>query len=260
VGILFGFAPWIVYWLLVGNVPFHTAVLVALVTALAAFAVGRLTGSPGRTLETGSAVAFVVLTVLTFTASEDFMHEWIQSLSSLLVFLVALGSVLAGRPFVREYAVATVPPDIAETELFKTITARLTWIWVAAFGGMAVSSAIPPIVQPEATLLDERTPLSFICYWVVPMSLLALAALATRVLPDRMVARADEIVRQTTFVAPEEATIDELYYLAREHALREVGPGKEPYEIKVGAKGTPLVGDDGRMSWPSTYKVRDARR
>lgn len=96
-GILFGFAPWIVYWLLVGNVPFHTAVLVALVTALAAFAVGRLTGSPGRTLETGSAVAFVVLTVLTFTASEDFMHEWIQSLSSLLVFLVALGSVLAGR-------------------------------------------------------------------------------------------------------------------------------------------------------------------
>ena len=28
--IVIGFAPWIVYWVLVGNVPFETAVLVAL--------------------------------------------------------------------------------------------------------------------------------------------------------------------------------------------------------------------------------------
>jgi hypothetical protein len=29
--------------------------------------------------------------------------------------------------------------------------------------------------------------------------------------------------------------------------------------VKVGGKGTPLVGDEDRNSWPSTYKVR-ARR
>ena len=36
-GILFGFAPWIVYWVLVGNVPFKTAVLVALGIAVLSF-------------------------------------------------------------------------------------------------------------------------------------------------------------------------------------------------------------------------------
>ena len=42
---LFGFAPWIVYWVLVGNVPFAAAVLVALAIAVAAFVIGA--ASPG---------------------------------------------------------------------------------------------------------------------------------------------------------------------------------------------------------------------
>jgi hypothetical protein len=66
----------------------------------------------------------------------------------------------------------------------------------------------------------------------------------------------EDIVRSTTFVAYGEATIDELYYLAQEHANREVGKDKEAFEVKVGGKGTPLVGDEERNSWPSTYKVR----
>jgi hypothetical protein len=35
VGILFGFVPWVVYWVFVGNIPFTVAVLVALVIAVA---------------------------------------------------------------------------------------------------------------------------------------------------------------------------------------------------------------------------------
>ena len=44
-GILSGFAPWIVYWVLVGNVPFTTAVLVALAIAVLSFVIGRVRGS-----------------------------------------------------------------------------------------------------------------------------------------------------------------------------------------------------------------------
>ena len=146
-----------------------------------------------------------------------------------------------------------------ESELFQRITTLLTWIWVAAFAGMTVSSAIPPIVYGDATILDTKTPLSFVCYWVIPFSLLGLAALASRVLPERMVPDPEDIVRNTTFVAFAEAEIDQLIYLAQEHANREVGTGKEPYDVKVGGKGTPLVGDEDRNSWPSTYRVR-ARR
>lgn len=258
-GIIFGFAPWIVYWVLVGNVPFHTAVLVALAVSVAAFAVTRITGSPGRTLETGAVATFVVLAILTFTASTEFMEQWMQPLSSAGIFLVALLSAVVGRPFVREFAVVGQPKEVIESEPFARITSLLTWVWVAAFGGMAASSAIPPLVQGDATILDMETPLSIVFYWVVPTLLLAAAALLTRVLPDRMVPPAEEIVRKTTFVAFAEAEIDQLIYLATEHANREVGAGKEAFDIRIGSKGVPLVGDDTRESWPSTYKVRERK-
>lgn len=256
---LSGFAPWIVYWILVGNVPFATAVSVALLMAVAVFAVGRATGKSGQTLELGAVAAFVVLAVLTFALSDSFMSRWIQPLSNAGIFVVALVGLLIGKPFVREFAAAEQPADVVKTDLFEHITTVLTWIWVAAFAGMTISSAIPPIVEDNATILDTKTPLSFTCYWVVPFSLLGLAALASRYLPDRMLAGIDDLTRETSFVAYDEATIDELYYLAQEHANREVGPGKEAYNVKVGGMGTPLTGDESRKSWPSTYKVRDKK-
>lgn len=257
--IVIGFAPWIVYWVLVGNVPFETAVLVALAIAVAGLVLGRVRRAPGVTFEIGAFATFLALTVLTFAVSRDFMERWLQPLSDVGIFLVALGGVLAGRPFVREFAAADQPAEVVDSAVFKRITLVLTWIWVAAFAGMTVSSAIPPIVQGDATILDTRTPLSFLFYWVIPFSLMGLAALATRVLPGRMIP-GDDVVRETSFVAYSEAAIDELYYLATEHANREVGPGKEAYDVRVGGMGIPLTGDDTRKSWPSTYKVRDRRR
>lgn len=259
-GILFGFAPWIVYWVLVGNVPFTTAVLVALGVAVVAFAYGRITRTAGRTLETGALATFVVLTVLTFTVSQSFLEQWMQPLSNAGIFLVALTGVLVGKPFVREFAEVGQPPEVVKSDEFARITTLLTWIWVAAFAGMTVSSAIPPIVYGDATILDATTPLSFVCYWVIPFTLLGLAALASRILPERMAPEPENLVRKTTFVAFAEAEIDQLMYLATEHANREVGAGKEAYDIRIGSKGVPLVGDETRESWPSTYKVREKRR
>lgn len=260
VGILLGFAPWIIYWVLVGNVPFVAAVLVAFAVAIAAFVIARMSGSSGRTLEIGAVVTFLILTVLTLSVSQEFMERWIQPLSTAGIFLVALVSALTGKPFVREFAVVGQPKEVIESEPFARITSLLTWIWIAAFAGMTVSSAIPPIVQGDATILDTRTPLSFICYWVVPFVLLGIAALLTRVLPERMTPPTEELVRKTTFVTFAEAEIDQLIYLATEHANREVGPGKEAFDIRIGSKGVPLVGDETRESWPSTYKVRERKR
>jgi hypothetical protein len=255
---LLGFAPWIVYWVLVGNVPFTTAVLVALAVAVLSFVIGRLTGKPGRTLEIGAVGTFLVLTILTFAMSQSFMERWMQPLSNAGIFLVALIGVLVGKPFVRQFAEVDQPPEVVKSEMFGRITTTLTWIWVAAFAGMTLSSVIPPSLEGNATILDTKTPLSFICYWVIPFSLLGLAALASRVLPERMTP-GDDVARSTTFVAFAEMEIDQLIYLATEHANREVGAGKEAYDIRIGSKGVPLVGDDTRESWPSTYKVRDRR-
>jgi hypothetical protein len=259
--ILSGFAPWIVYWVLVGNVPFKVAVLAALATAVVSFVLGRARGGAGRTLELGAIGVFVILTVLTFTTSQAFMERWVQPLSSAGIFLVALVSVLIGKPFVREFAEVDQSPQVVKSELFGRITTLVTWIWVGAFAGMTVSSAIPPIVQGNATLLDTRTPVSFVFYWVVPFLLLFGAVMAGRVLTDRMVAEVNSphTVRKTSFIAFKELGIDELLYLAQERASREAGPGKEAYAVQVGGKGTPLTADESRESWPATYKVRDAK-
>lgn len=254
-----GFAPWIVYWVLVGNVPFETAVLVALVVAVAAFVIGRVKGTPERTLEIGAIATFVVLTVLTFTVSQTFMEQWMQPLSNAGIFLVALSGVLSGRPFVREFAEVDQPDEVIASETFKKITTLLTWIWVGAFAGMTVSSAIPPIVYGNATILDTKTPLSFTCYWVIPFALLGIAALASRVLPERM-GPSDDEERKTSFVTFAEAEIDQLMYAATEAVNREVGASKEAYDIRIGSKGIPLSGDETRESWPATYKVRPKRK
>lgn len=259
VGLLFGFAPWIVYWVLIGNVPFDFAVAVALLIAVAGLAIASVTGKSSRALEIGSVATFSVLAIMTFALSDSVMARWAQPLSNAGIFLVALVGVLTGKSFVREFAAAEQPPDVVKMPLFNRVTTILTWIWVAAFAGMTLSSVIPPIMLGNASIFDTKTPLSFICYWVVPFSLLGVAVLAARLLPERMLAGVDDVVRETSFVAYDEATIDELYYLAQEHANREVGPGKEAYNVRVGGMGTPLTGDESRKSWPSTYQVRDKK-
>ena len=257
---LFGLAPWIVYWVLVGNVPFAIAALVALTIAVAAVATESAYGKPVGTLETGSVAVLVVLTLLTFIVTVPVQQQWLLALGNAGIFLVARVGALLGRPFVRESLAAEQPADAVKTELFTKVVKVLTWTWVATFLAMAVSSAIPPIVDSGASILDTKTPLSFVFYWVIPFALLGAAALTSRFLPDRMLAGIDDVARETSFVAYDEATIDELYFLATEHANREVGPGKEAYNVKVGGIGTPLTGDESRKSWPSTYKVRDKRR
>ena len=260
---LFGFAPWIVYWVLVGNVPFKVAVLIALAIAVAVLGIGRATAKSSLTLDIGAVATFLILTVLTFTLSDTFLEARILPLSIAGIFLVTLISLLIGKPFMRDFAAAEQPADVVKTDLFRRIVRVLTQLWVAVFAGMTASSAIPPIVEgmggQRATMLNTRTPLSFVCYWVIPFALLGLAVLASRYLADRMMVGIDDVERETSFVAYDEATIDELYYLAQEHANREVGPGKEAYNVKVGGMGSPLTGDESRKSWPSTYKVRDKR-
>jgi hypothetical protein len=260
VGILFGFAPWIVYWTLIGNVPFLVAASVALAISVAGLAAGRITRTLGRTLELGSTATFLILTAVTVLASRSVVQRWILPLSVAGILLVTLIGLLIGRSFVHEYAAAGQPPGVVDSDVFGQISSRLTWIWVVVFGSMTVSSSIPAIVRTDASIVDSGSPVAYIGYWVIPFSLLALGALATKVLPDLMTAAAGDIERKTTFVAYHEATIDELYYLATEHANREVGAGEEAYAVKVGSKGTALVGDESRQSWPSTYKVRLARR
>lgn len=246
---LFGFAPWLVYWVLVGNVPFAASVLCALAVAIAALVVDRRRGTPGHTLQIGAVLTFTVLTALTALLGDDFLHRWMQPLSIAGILAVTLIGALTGRPFVAEFTEPGLPPEVTDTDLFARTATRLTWIWIGLFAGMAVSAAIPLVVSAGA----------YVFSWVIPALLLAAGATVSVVLPERMLAGLDDEERKTTFVAFSECAIDELYYLARERAGREVRDGQEAYDIKLGSMGIPLTGDESRQSWSMSYRIRAAR-
>jgi hypothetical protein len=261
VGILVGLAPWIVYWVLVGNVPFAVAAFVALVIAVAAMAGGRITGKPQGFLEIGSVATFLVLSVLTFALSASVAERWMLPLSIAGVLVATLAGALTGKPFVRELARTEQSKEVLKSDPFDQTTALVTWIWVATFAAMTVSSLVPALVAADASIRDMARTLSFTCYWVIPFALLGGAAVASRALMDRMIAEATSphTIRRTTFLAFKELEIDQLFYLAQQKAEREVGAGMEPYDVKIGTQGVPLTSDESRESWPATYKVRERK-
>ncbi len=88
--------------------PFRVAACVVLGVAVAVQLLGRRRGEPRRSLEVGSLAVFAVLTVAAFVVDDAFLQQWMQPLSNAGIFLVALVGLLIGRPFVREYATASV--------------------------------------------------------------------------------------------------------------------------------------------------------
>lgn len=260
-GTLCGFAPWIVYWVLVGNVPLAVAAVVALTVAVAAAAIGRINGVSARPLEIGAIGTFAVLAVLSSTSSTSVAARWTLTLSIVGALVVALVTALTGKALMGEHADAGPAADATRSELLGEMGTQVTRLWAVALGAMAVSSAIPPIMLGDNAVPDSRATVSIVFSWVVPFAVFCAAGLASRVLEDRVAARLanPETVRRTTFVAFRELAIDELFYLAREKAEREVGAGLEAYDVKLGGSGVSLTGDESRESWPATYKVR-ARR
>lgn len=250
-GMLLWFAPWAVYWVLAGNTPLPVAAVVALVVALAVLATDRQ--APARLLGIGAIATFALLTVVPLAFGDA--QRWVLPLSFAALLAVVVVSLLTGESVLAAVVKADLPAAVVQTELFTPVVARLTWIWLSALAAMTASATIPAIAAGH----DTGRPVSYLCSWVIPFAVLAAAAIASGVLPSRMTAGFGDAVRKTSFVAFIDLEIDQLYYLAQQHADREVGPDEQAYNVTVGSKGTPLVGDDTRVSWPSTYKVRQRR-
>ena len=204
-GFALGFLPWVLYWALIGNVPFRVAAVLVLVVAIAVQVLGRLRRQPWRSLEVGSLAVFALLAVAAFVVDDDVLARWMQPLSNLGIFLVALGGLAVGRPFVREYAAASVDDRTARTDGFATITRDMTVLWVGVFAAMTVVSAIPPVVDGAATLRDGDDLLSILCYWVLPYVFLAVGGLASGLFPPWFEKRSALVDQRETAEAPHPA-------------------------------------------------------
>ncbi len=204
-GFALGFLPWVLYWALIGNVPFRVAAVLVLVVAIAVQVLGRLRRQPWRSLEVGSLAVFALLVVAAFVVDDDVLARWMQPLSNLGIFLVALGGLAVGRPFVREYAAASVDDRTARTDGFATITRDMTVLWVGVFAAMTVVSAIPPVVDGAATLRDGDDLLSILCYWVLPYVFLAVGGVASGLFPPWFEKRSALVDQRETAEAPHPA-------------------------------------------------------
>lgn len=246
-GVLLGFAPWALYWVLAGNTPLLIAATAALAGAAAVLLVSREPAA--RFLAIGAVATFGALAV-----AQAWVPDWVLTLSFAGLLATLLAGIVLRRSVVHALAKADLPEAVAKTDLLAPITTRVTWIWLTACAAMTASTAV-------AALVGGNTGYAYwVCAWLIPFTLVAAAAIAAHTLTDRMSAGFGDAVRRTSFVAFVDLEIDQLYYLATEHANREVGAGEQAYNVTVGTKGTPLVGDDTRVSWPSTYKVRRLTR
>ncbi|WP_280468818.1 acyl-CoA thioester hydrolase/BAAT C-terminal domain-containing protein [Nocardia cyriacigeorgica] len=196
-GFLIGFAPWIVYWILVGNTGFVAAVGIALALAVAGPLILRLRGRSWHSLEVGTAVMFALLLIAAFTVDDQVLERWLQPVTTLGLFLIALITALIGRPFVEEYAAESVDPQTAATDGFRVITVAMTWMWIAVFGVMTVSALIPPLVDGDATIRDTGHLLSVICYWVVPYTAMGAAGVVSALFPTWFARRSELVAAHT---------------------------------------------------------------
>ena len=201
------FLPWVLYWVLVGNLGFRATLALATGLALALLVVRRLMGARARTLNVGGVAVFAVLLGLSFVVDDAFLERWLQPLSNLGLLLVVLGGMAVGRPFVMDYARESVSAEMAATPGFVWLNQRFTAIWAVAFAVMTVSAFVPPLVEGDATIKEGGSALSIAGYWVVPYLALGVAALVNVALvkgiqgPDADAARIDEDLPGTGLAA-----------------------------------------------------------
>ncbi|MCD2195098.1 acyl-CoA thioesterase/BAAT N-terminal domain-containing protein [Actinomycetospora endophytica] len=181
--VVLGFVPWIVYWVLVGNAPFTVAVLAAFAVAVLGTVVSAVRGTRPTAFDLGNVGVFVVLALAAFVVPDPVLERWLQPLGNAGLLVVALAGVLAGHPFVRDYATASVDAATARSDGFRVVTTAMTWLWVGVFAAMTLISAIPPVLDGAATIRDAGDTLSVVCYWVAPFLLLGLAGAVSAAFP-----------------------------------------------------------------------------
>jgi len=139
--IFLGFAPWIVFWILSGNDSFFEAILVAGIVALLLSA-SRFIKGKIKLLEIGSLIFFALMTVAAFAADPPWLEKWTHVLGNAALTVIALVSVLVGKPFTLQYAKEQVAPEIWEKPGFFTTNLHITLVWCACFVLQTVSSAL----------------------------------------------------------------------------------------------------------------------
>jgi uncharacterized membrane protein len=180
--IFLGFVPWIVFSVVAGPSTWMWA-------ALAAFACSVILSVPGwrRTrsisvLDAAGLVFFGVMVVLALVldrATLQPIEDRAQLLSSIVIAVVALGSLAVGRPFTEYYARQQTPREYWDSPTFKQVNRVITAVWGLVF---VVNSLCDVAVAYLGASPD-------VFNWVVPIVAVVAAVKFTAWYPDHVTGR-----------------------------------------------------------------------
>jgi hypothetical protein len=139
--ILFGFAPYVAFFVLM-----HAGSVVLGLWAAFAVALGVAGRSWVRTrsskvLEIGNVALFAALALFTMATAWPWTLMAVRLTVDAGLLAIVLISLAIGRPFTVQYARETVPQQYWDTPLFLSTNRTITWIWAAAFAAMVASHA-----------------------------------------------------------------------------------------------------------------------
>jgi len=144
VGVLAGFIPWIIFWVVASPSTWKWAALAALIAAVVLTVPDAAQAGGLKLLDVGTIAFFALVTLLAIFVDRsglDWLEKYAQVISSGALAAIAFVS-LAFTPFTEQYARDTTPRELWNTTGFKVINRQLTLMWGVVFLLTAVSGLI----------------------------------------------------------------------------------------------------------------------
>ena len=177
--IFVGFVPWIVFSIVAGPSTWIWAALAALVCTLVLAVPDWRRSRSISVLDAAALVFFAVLVVLALTldrAALQPIEDRAQLLSSVVIAVVALGSLAVGRPFTEFYAKRSTPRENWDNPTFRRVNRVLTGLWGAVFVLNALCDAAVGFWGASPDVFN----------WVVPIVAVVVAMKITAWYPEHV--------------------------------------------------------------------------
>jgi hypothetical protein len=180
--IFLGFVPWIVFSVVAGPSTWMWAALAALLCSLILSVPSWRSTRSISVLDAAGLLFFGALVVLALTldrATLQPIEDRAQMLSSIVIAVVALGSLAVGRPFTEYYARQQTPREYWNTPTFKQINRVITAVWGLVFVLNALCDAAVAYLGVNTDIFN----------WVVPIVAIVAAVKFTGWYPDHVTGR-----------------------------------------------------------------------
>jgi len=152
VSLLFAFAPFAIFRLLVG-LSISLALWIAFAAAFSFGIRAFLETRALRVFDTGSVVLFGLLALYDGFIARGLQISWISLTLETGMLFIALWSLLARRPFTAQYARELIPAGHREPRAFARSNYMLTAVWAATFAVMAAADTVVIFVHTVSVSL-----------------------------------------------------------------------------------------------------------